>query len=264
MGRPWHDAGSSRIHVLKTLDVRADLWDDLRMAAERVPPFREGTIMTTPTIDPKVFQGLQITPSDEPLPEPARGTTAGPNPFTDPLTASVEHSKAYSVYLPPEAVQRAVFLINSAARKANIGARVVVNIKRDKDNKPIKDKNGKTQPIAETDGPNKGKVLVRFQGLKQRKQQTAPRPYSIVKDKQDGNVYHVRRRADKINVFTGTHEAAKAEYDRLKHLPVPTPEPAQAATPTGTAQPTEQSQVSADQGTTTSEVEPAQQAAQTA
>lgn len=171
-----------------------------------------------------VFANLAIVPSDEPLPEPTRGSTGGPNPFIAPLHASVEHGKAYSIYVPGDknkdgqypAVQRAVFLINAAARKENLGVRVVVNVKRDKDGKIVKDDKGKAQPLPETSGDNKGKVLVRFQGKKERKQQTAPRPYSVVPIKGEEGQFGVRRRSDKALLFKGTKDAAKAEYDRLK------------------------------------------------
>lgn len=172
--------------------------------------------MATATVDPKVFEGLSITPSDEPLPAITRGSTAGPNPFRDPLLASIEHGRAYSLYIPANAVQRAVFLINQAAKRENKGVRVVANVQRDANGKIVKGTDGKAQYVVEVSGPNKGKVLVRFQGKNERKQQTAPRPYSIVKNKKDGT-YVVRRRSDKHVMGTHkTHDLAKAQYDDLK------------------------------------------------
>lgn len=163
-----------------------------------------------------VFANLAIEPSSEPLPEPTHGATTGPNPFDKAVTASVEHGTPYSIHVPANAVQRAVFLINAAARKQNYGVRVVVNVQRDKDGKIVKNKDGRSIPVPEKDGDNKGKVLVRFQGKRERKQQTAPRPYSIVPIKGEEGQYGVRRRSDKVLLFKGTKDATKAEYDRLK------------------------------------------------
>jgi hypothetical protein len=185
-----------------------------------------------------VFADLAITPSDEPLPEPVRGgADSGPNPFTEPLLASVEHSKPYNFYVPAPAVQRAVFLINAAARKANKGVRIVVNVQRDDKGHVVKGADGKAVPIAEKDGPNKGKVLIRFQGKAERKQQTAPRPYSLLKDKTDatGNTWIVRRRTDKQAMFKGKREDAKAQYKALTEAFRNTP-PEAVSTPADTTQ----------------------------
>jgi len=178
-----------------------------------------------------VFSGLQIEASNEPLPEPVRGGVAsGPNPFTDTLQASVDNGTPYSFYVPPQAIKRAVFLINAAARKLNVGVRVVVNVK--------KDDKGQVTYIAEKKGtPNEGKVLIRFQGKKERKQQTAPRPYSIVKDKTDatGNTYIVRRRSDQAAVFKGSKDDAKKQYDTLTLEAKNTPETQEQPQATGQA-----------------------------
>ena len=170
--------------------------------------------MTTPTQD--VFADLAITPTEEPLPE-ARRMQAGPNPFTEPLKASVAHNTAYSVYIPNEgnAVQRAVFLINQAARRENLGVRVVVNVRKDKDGKVVKDKDGKATYIVEANGANKGKVLVRFQGKAERKGQKTVRLFSIVKVKGTDD-YVVREMATQRALFRGTQEDAKQFYANLK------------------------------------------------
>lgn len=162
-----------------------------------------------------VFAGLEITPSDEPMPAITRQSTAGPNPFTQPLLASIEHSQPYDIYLPVDAVQRGVFLLNAAAKRENKGVRIWVNCVRDEKGTLVK-VDGKVQYQPETKGPHKGQVHIRFQGKAERKQQTAPRPYSLIKDKDNPDVTHVRRRADKVIVFTGTHDEAKAHIAQLK------------------------------------------------
>lgn len=227
--------------------------------------------MTAPAQDlNSLFAGLTIEPTDEALPEPRRGgAVSGPNPFSDPLQASIEHSKPYTVYLPKEAINRATFLINSAARKASVGVRIVVDVQRDKDGKVVPGKDGKAQYVTQTQGENKGKVRVRFQGTKERKAQKAPRPFSIVKDKNDANLFHVRRRSDKAVVFSGTQEQAQARYAELKQQAInaaaiaelQAQAPAQTPAPTGATQPTPESTVETDQGATPSDVEPKQEAA---
>lgn len=196
-----------------------------------------------------VFANLAIEPSSEPLPEPTRGTAGGPNPFTDAVKASVEHGTPYSINVPDGAVKRAIFLINAAAKKQNLGVRIVVNVKRDKQGHVVKDKQGKAQNIVD----EKGNVLVRFQGLKERKQQTAPRPYSIVDVKGEPGVKGVRRRSDKALLFKGTPDEAKAKYEELKTQYMNTPIEqrhdyvAPAQTPADTTQQGNAEQVTADE-----------------
>lgn len=160
------------------------------------------------------FADLQIIESDEPLPTITRGGHAGPNPFTDKIEASVTHSTSYTFYVPKEDVQRAIFLINGAAKKQNRGVRVWVNVQRD-NGKVVKGKDGKAVFVEETSGPNKGRVMVRFQAKAERKQQTAPRPYSVVKDREKDGMYFLRRRSDKANLMHDTHAKVKARYDEL-------------------------------------------------
>ena len=168
----------------------------------------------TATVDP--FADLAIEESNEPLPSIVRGGHAGPNPFTDKIEASVANDTSYTFYITPEQVTRAIFLINSAAKKQNRGVRVWVDVQR-KDGKVVKGKDGKAIHNLQTQGANKGKVMVRFQAKAERKQQTAPRPYSVVKDRNNANLYHLRKRGDKskTNLMSGDHAKVKAEYDRL-------------------------------------------------
>jgi hypothetical protein len=176
-----------------------------------------------------VFEGLAIEPTNEPLPASTRGSAAGPNPFGAPLKASVEHSSPYSIYVPPAAVTRAVFLINAAARKENLGVRIVVNVQRDDKGALVKDTAGKAVPIVERSGANKGKVLVRFQGKAERKHQNKPRTHSMVKDKDNAGQYVLRHRASGNVMLRGTKEQVKAEYDKVKGTNVGAPQPATVA-----------------------------------
>lgn len=182
-----------------------------------------------------LFTDLQITPDENPLPSFRRTGEQTPNPFGPVLLASVDHDTPYSIHVPPDAVARSVFLINAAARKENVGVRVVVNIERDDKGAVVKGADGKAQYIVDTKGEHKGTVLVRFKANKERKKASAPRLFSIVKDKQDETRFHVRRRADKVILFTGTKDQAKAEYERLRdaakaqNAPQAAPAPAQAS-----------------------------------
>lgn len=169
-----------------------------------------------PEVDLKaVFTDLAITPSDEPLPEISRSRESLPNPFTGALQASAQHGTPYSLYVPLAAVPRAVFLINAAARKENLGVRIVVNNKRDAKGALVKGADGKAQPIVEAKGENKGKVLVRFQGSPERKQ-SAPRPFSIVTDPDNANGKALKERATGALVARGTHDEMRAELKRRK------------------------------------------------
>lgn len=163
-----------------------------------------------------LFASLEVIPADEPLPEIQRSRSSLPNPFGKPLAASVEHGTPYSIHVPKDAVQRAVALINAAARKEDLGVRVVVNVQRDEKGQIVKDADGKAVPIVETKGENKGKVLIRFQGKAERKQ-TAPRPFTIVKDPDnapDGRA--LKDRATGQIVARGTHDEMRAALKARK------------------------------------------------
>lgn len=175
------------------------------------------TSKQTQTDFESLFANLEVTPSEEPLPVIQRTRASIPNPFGGPLRASVEHGTPYSIHVPADAVQRAVSLINSAARKENLGVRVVVNVRRDDKGQLVKGDDGKAVPIVEQRGEHKGKVLIRFQGSAERKQ-TAPRPFTIVKDPDnapDGRM--LKERASGQIVARGTHDemrtALKARKD---------------------------------------------------
>ena len=164
----------------------------------------------------ELFAGLEITPSEEPLPEISRQRAGLPNPFVDPVKASVEHGTPYSIHVPPNAVSRAVSLINAAARKENYGVRVVVNVQRDEKGAIVKGADGKAQPVVEAKGPNKGTVLVRFQGSAQRKA-SAPRPFSIVKHPSgNADMRALKDRTSGQIVAEGTHDEMRAELKARK------------------------------------------------
>lgn len=177
---------------------------------------------TAPKAQPKgtdlhaLFSNLTIEVSEEPLPEPVRARDSLPNPFGPPLLASIEHGTPYTIHVPADAVQRSVFLINAAARKENVGVRVVVNVQRDEKGRVVKGTDGKAVPIVDTKGPHKGTVLVRFQGKAERKQQTAPRTHTIITDPDNTEQKAIRRRADKVIVARGTHDEMKARLKEIK------------------------------------------------
>src|SRR5882724_10131806 len=120
------------------------------MTQAQAPKKKEGTDLSA------LFAGLEITPTEEPLPSFRRGADSTPNPFGPVLLASVEKDSAYSIWVPSDAVSRSVFLINAAARKENVGVRIVVNVKRDEKGSLIKDKDGKAQHIVEAKGEHRG------------------------------------------------------------------------------------------------------------
>jgi hypothetical protein len=165
----------------------------------------------------ELFGNLSITETNEPLPAPIRAVRdALPNPFGGPILSSIEHNSAYTLYLPPDAVSRAVFLINAAARQIDKGVRIVVNVQRDDKGQVIKGEDGKALPIVEPRGENKGKVLVRFQGKAERKHNTAPRPFSIVNDPDKEGQKMLRHRESGAIVARGTHDEMRAENKRRK------------------------------------------------
>lgn len=163
-----------------------------------------------------LFSHLTIEVSDEPLPEPVRARDSLPNPFGPPLLASIEHGTPYSIHVPADAVSRSVALINAAARKENVGVRVVVDVKRDEKGRVVKGEDGKAVPVVATKGDHRGTVLVRFQGKKERKQQTAPRTHTIINDPDNADGKAIRRRADKVIVARGTHDEMKEQLKALK------------------------------------------------
>lgn len=175
----------------------------------------------------ELFSNLEITESAEPLPATHRGGKELPNPFTEVLRQSVEKSSPYSTYVPADAVNRAVFLINAAARKENLGVRIVVNVQRDDKGSVVKDNKGKAQPIVETRGPNKGKVLIRFQGKAERKTAKAPRVWSIINDPENKGRKALRHRESGRIVARGTHDEMRAELKRRKAQPQTEAQPQQ-------------------------------------
>lgn len=171
--------------------------------------------MSTDTNFEQLFENLVIEQSSEPLPPITRPSRSSvPNPFGPALALSLQHSTPYSIYVPADAVQRAVSLINGAARKMDCGVRVVPNIKRNDKGQILKGEDGKVVYLAETKGENKGKVLVRFQANENRKQVAR---FAVVKD---GELFAVKdRQGDNgkgVLVKQGMEQdAAKAEAKRL-------------------------------------------------
>jgi hypothetical protein len=167
----------------------------------------------------ELFGNLTIEATSEPLPPITRGQASSlPNPFGPAIKASIEHDSAYSIYVPADAVNRSVSLINAAARTLNHGVRIVVNVRKDSEGHPVKDAEGKVQYVAEPRGEHKGKVLVRFQGKAERKQASAPRTYSIVNDPAKEGQKMLRRRSDNRVMARGTHDEMRAELARHKAL----------------------------------------------
>lgn len=160
----------------------------------------------------EMFGSLDISPSDEPLPEITRQRDDVVNPFGQPILASIANETPYSVYVPEAGVTRCVSLLNAAAKKENVGVRVVVNVQRDDKGKVVKGADGKAVAIVEKRGENKGKVLVRFQGRPERKQQSAPRPFSIVNDPDNTSGKMVKERETGEIVARGTHDEMRAVY----------------------------------------------------
>lgn len=172
--------------------------------------------MTTADVDmAELFGNLHIEESSEPLPTFRGVGQELPNPFGPTIDASAENGSTYNIYVPPSAVSRAVRLIREAANKSNRGVRIVVNMRRDENQRPVKNDEGKVIYLAESKGDNKGKVLIRYQALATRKQQ-APRPYSIVKSKDTPDLYHVKHRESGSLVFAGTKDEARAHLASLR------------------------------------------------
>lgn len=165
-----------------------------------------------------LFQNLVIEDDDTPLPPVRRGGAAElPNPFAPALQESLDKDTPKTIWIPADAVSRAVFLINRAAAKMTPprGVRIVVNVERDSNGAVVKGEDGKAKPVVETRGANKGKVQVRFQTLEKRKAM-GDRPFSIINDPDNEGGKALRERATNTIVARGTHDEMRAELAKRK------------------------------------------------
>lgn len=164
----------------------------------------------------ELFGNLTIETDDEPMPAPQRGGRDElPNPFAPALQESLDSDTSKTIWIPADAVPRAVFLLNAAALKMNRGVRIVPNLVRNEKGQIVKGANNKVQYIVETRGAHKGLVRVRFQTKEERKK-TAPRPFSIINDPQNEGGKALRDRATGEIVARGTHDEMRAENKRRK------------------------------------------------
>lgn len=167
----------------------------------------------------ELFGNLTITQSTEPLPAITRVRESLPNPFGPSLHASIKAESPMDIYVPPAAVLRAVSLLQDAAKTENVGVRVVVNVQRDKNGTVIKTKdeqgNSKVSYVTETRGDHKGAVLIRYQGLPERKK-VPPRTHSIVNDPDVEGGKMLRHIASGTVLAKGTHDEMKAALKAAK------------------------------------------------